>query len=145
MRLGKLQEFILVHTLLKVQGRLPPAWKSPNVWGIDEESLEFGKKRKRHFINALLKSEILLNYYELEVSQRPSRILGHTHFKYNKKYRNALGDLAKCLKGLEKNGLIEYGFTPTQIRLTRRGREAAEETLKKKQSATPPVQKKLIS
>lgn len=145
MRLGKLQEFILTRTLLKVQGRLPSGWKSPNVWGIDEESLEFGKKRKKHFMNALLKSEILLNYYDLEVSRKPSRILGHTHFKYNRKYQNVLGDLAKCLKGLEKNGLIEYGFTPTQIRLTRRGREAAEEALKKKQMALPPVQKKLIS
>ena len=44
-------------------------------------------------------------------------------FKSDKKYQNALTDLGKCLKGLEKLGLIEYGFTPTQIRLTRRGKE----------------------
>ena len=145
MPLGKLQEFILVRTLLKIQGRLPAGWKSPNVWGIDEESLEFGKKRKKHFLNVLLKSEVLLNYYDLEISEKPSRILGQTHFKYNEKYQNALTVLGKCLKGLEKNGLIEYAFTPTQIRLTRRGKEAAEAALKKKQMVSHPVQKKLIS
>jgi len=145
MRLGKLQEFILLHTHLKIQGRLPPGWKYPNDWGTDEESLEFGKKRKKHFLNALLKSEVLLNYYDLEISEKPSRILGHTHFKYNKKYQNAMTDLGKCLKGLEKNGLIEYAFKPTQIRLTRRGKEAAEAVFKKKQMVSPPVQKKLIS
>jgi hypothetical protein len=145
MRLGKLQEFILVHTHLKIQGRLPSAWKSPNVWGTDEESLEFGKKRKKHFLNALLKSEVLLNYYDLEISEKPSRILGQTHFKYNKKYKNALTDLGRCLMGLEKIGLIEYGFTPTQIRLTRRGKETAEAALKKRQPVSSPVQNKLIS
>ena len=145
MGLGKRQEFILVHTLLKTQGKLPSGWKSPNVWGIDEESLEFGKKRKKHFLNTLLKSEILLNYYDLEVSAKPSKILGQTHFKYNRKYHNALTDLGRCLKGLEKMGLIEYGFTPTQIRLTRRGREVTESLLKRKELVSPPVQKKLIS
>ena len=145
MRLGKRQEFILVHTLLKIQGRLPSGWKSPNVWGVDEESLEFGKKRKKHFLNTLLKSEILLNYYDLEVSEKPSKILGQTHFKYNKKYQNALTNLGKCLKGLEKMGLIEYGFTPTQIRLTRRGKETTEALLKRKEMGSPSVQKKLIS
>ena len=145
MRLGKRQEFILVHILLKTQGRLPAGWKAPNVWGIDEESLEFGKKRKKHFQNTLLKSEILLNYYGLEISEKPSKILGQTHFKYNKKYQNALTDLGKCLKGLEKMGLIEYGFRPTQIRLTRRGKEATETLLKKKEMGSPSVQKKLIS
>jgi hypothetical protein len=145
MRLGKRQTFILIHTLLKIQGRLPSDWKAPNVWGIDEESLEFGKKRKRHFGNTLLKSEILLNYYGLEVSEKPSRILGQTHFKYNKKYQNALTNIGKCLKGLEKMGLIEYGFTPTQIRLTRRGKDAAEGIMKKKEIASQAVQNRLIS
>ncbi len=145
MRLGRMQEFILIHTLLKIQGRLPAGWKSPNVWGIDEESLEFGKKRKKHFQNTLLKSEILLNYYGLEVSEKPSRILGQTHFKYNKKYQNALTDSGKCLKGLEKMGLIQYGFRPTQIRLTRRGKEVTESLLKKKEIGSPSIQKKLIS
>lgn len=145
MRLGKRQIFILIHTLLKIQGRLPADWKSPNVWGIDEESLEFGKKRKRHFGNTLLKSEILLNYYDLEISEKPSKILGQTHFKYNKKYQNALTDLGKCLKGLEKMGLIEYGFTPTQIRLTRRGKETAEGIMKRKEIVSQAVQNRLIS
>ena len=135
----------MVHTLLKVQGRLPSGWKSPNVWGVDRESLEFGKKRKRHFLNTLLKSEILLNYYDLEISEKPSKILGQTHFKYNKKYQNALTDLGKCLKGLGKMGLIEYGFTPTQIRLTRRGKEATAALLKGKEIGSPSLQKKLIS
>ena len=145
MRLGKRQKFILVHTLLKIQGRLPSGWKSPNVWGIDEESLEFGKKRKKHFLNALLKSEILLNYYDLELSEKPSKMLGQTHFKSSNKYQNALTDLAECLKGLARMGLIEYGFTPTQIRLTRRGKEATEALLKRKEMGSPYVQKKLIS
>jgi hypothetical protein len=145
MRLGKMQRFILVHALLKTQGRLPLAWKSPNVWGIDEESLEFGKKRKKHFLNTLLKSEILLNYYDLELSKKPSKMPGQTHFKSGKKYHNALADLGKCLKGLAKSGLIEYGFTPTQIRLTRRGKEATESLLKKKETGFPSVQNKLIS
>lgn len=145
MRLGRMQEFILIHTLLKIQGRLPAGWKSPNVWGVDEESLEFGKKRKKHFQNTLLKSEVLLNYYKLEISEKPSRILGQTHFKYDKKYHNALTDLGKCLKSLEKMGLIEYGFRPTQIRLTRRGKETTENLLKNIKMGSPSIQKKLIS
>lgn len=145
MRPGRLQEFILVHTLLKIQGRLPAGWKSPNVWGVDEESLEFGKKRKKHFLNILLKSEVLLNYYDLEVSQKPSRILGQTHFKYGKKYQNALTQLGRCLKGLRKAGRIEYGFSPTQIRLTRKGRDAAERILKQREKTPPPRQEELIS
>lgn len=145
MRIGRMQEFILVHALLKIQGRLPAGWKCPNVWGIDEEAREFGKKYKKHFSTVLLKGEILLNYYELELSETPSRILGQTHFKYNKKYQNALTDLGKCLKGLEKGGLIDYGFTPTQIRLTRKGKEAAESLLEKKERPQPSEQKELLS
>lgn len=133
MRFGRMQEFILIHTLLKIQGKLPVHWKSPNVFGVDEEAVEFGKKRKKHFLNVLLKSEILMNYYDLELSETPSRVLGQAHFKYDKKYQNALTDLGKCLKGLEKSGLIHYGFTPTQIRLTRKGREVAEDLLKSKE------------
>jgi len=40
-------------------------------------------------------------------------------------------------------GLIEYGFTPTQIRLTRRGKETTEALLKRKEIVSPSVQKKL--
>jgi len=145
MRFGRMQEFILVHALLKIQGRLPSAWKSPNVWGIDEEATEFGKKYKKHFATVLLKSEILLNYYELELSETPSRILGQTHFKYNVKYQNALTDLGKCLRNLEKGGLIAYGFSPTQIRLTRKGRETAEALLKMKERFGESEQKELLS
>ncbi len=145
MRFGRMQEFILIHTLLKIQGKLPSLWKSPNVFGVDEEAVEFGKKRKKHFLNVLLKSEILMNYYDLELSETPSRVLGQAHFKYDKKYQNALTDLGKCLKGLEKNGLIHYGFTPTQIRLTRRGREVAEELLKSKEIPDRAEQRELIT
>jgi hypothetical protein len=140
-----MQEFILTRTLLKIQGKLPSSWKSPNVFGVDEEAVEFGKKRKKHFLNVLLKSEILMNYYDLELSETPSRILGQAHFKYNAKYQNALTDLGKCLKGLEKNGYIHYGFTPTQIRLTRRGREVAEGFLKSKGILRRSEQEELIS
>jgi len=101
MRFGRMQEFILIHTLLKIQGKLSSHWKSPNVFGIDEEALEFGKKRKKHFLNVLLKSEILMNYYDLELSETPSKVLGQARFKYDKKYQNALTDLGKCLNGLE--------------------------------------------
>ncbi len=145
MRLGRMQKFILTHTLLKIQGKLPYTWKSPNVFGVDEEATEFGKKRKRHFLNVLLKSEILMNYYDLELSETPSKILGQTHFKSNNKYQNALTDLGKCLRGLEKNGYIRYGFTPTQIRLTRRGREVAEELLKNKETPVQAAQEELLS
>ena len=145
MRLGRMQEFILTHALLKIQGKLPLPWKSPNVFGVDEEAMEFGKKRKRHFLNVLLKSEILMNYYDLELSETPSKILGQAHFKYNKKYQNALTDLGECLRGLEKNGYIHYGFTPTQIRLTRRGREVAEELIKNRAFLNRSEQEELIA
>ena len=139
-----MQEFILTRALLKIQGKLPPGWKSPNVWGVDEEASEFGKKYKRHFQTVLLKSEILLNYYDLELSENPSRILGQTHFKTTRKYHNARTDLGKCLKGLGKSGLIDYGFTPTQIRLTRKGREIAESLLEMKEGPQQSQQKELL-
>jgi hypothetical protein len=144
MRFGKMQEFILTRALLKVQGKLPPGWKSPNVWGVDEEASEFGKKYKKHFQTVLLKSEILLNYYDLELSGIPSKILGHTHFKSTKKYHNARTDSGKCLKGLQRIGLIDYGFTPTQIRLTRKGKEVAESLLEMKGRPQQSEQKELL-
>jgi hypothetical protein len=144
MRFGRMQEFILTHALLKSQGKLPPGWKSPNVWGVDEEASEFGKKYKKHFQTVLLKGEILLNYYDLELSETPSRILGQTHFKSTKKYHHARTDLGKCLKGLGKIGLIDYGFTPTQIRLTRKGKDVAESLLARKEAPPQSEQEELL-
>lgn len=134
-RLGRLQEWILVHAYLRtVKGPLPEGWKSPNTWGRDSAGMEWGRRYRRHFEDCLLKSEIFLNFYHLEPSAIGSKILGQTKFKSDKAYRNALTNLGKALRRLKEKDLIRvniwyYEFEPTTITLTDKGREIAEQVV----------------
>jgi hypothetical protein len=130
MRIGKLQEWILIHALLKSRNSLPPEWIRPNTWGPDYEATEWGKRYKRHYQDVLLKSEVLLNYFHLTPSPLKSNITGQFKFKYDKGYRNALKHLGRALLSLREKGLIEtnmwyYDFQPTTILLTEKGKSAA--------------------
>ena len=132
MRLGRLQIWILVHAYLKtVKRSLPEGWKSPKTWGRDYESVEWGRRYRRHYEDCLLKSEVLLNYYNLELSAIESKIIGQAKFKYDRPYRNALAVLGKAMRSLKEKDLITvslwyYDFEPTTLRLTEKGRAIAE-------------------
>jgi hypothetical protein len=130
MRIGKFQEWILVHALLKARNSLPPGWKKPNTWGPDYEATQWGKRYRQHYQDVLLKSEVLLNYFHLEQSPIKSKVIGQFKFKYDKGYRNALKHLGRALLSLREKGLIEtnmwyFEFQPTTIKLTEKGKGMA--------------------
>ena len=90
--LGKVERWILEHTYLKSnKGQMPGGWKQ-----IDEEKLK----------DRLYRSEIMLNYYELELSPYRGELDRHV-FKMTNTSKSANASCSRSVKGLMKKGLIE--------------------------------------
>ena len=144
-RIGKLERWILFHAYMKtVKKELPGNWKISRAGQFERESFKRGLRHKENydwslFWKYLFKSEILLNYFDLELSLKEPMHFNYQQekFRVTNKYRSALASFTRITKQMKEKGLIETWYSNkgyynywVGIVLTGKGKEIANNLLK---------------
>lgn len=140
-RIGKLEKWILIHTYKKIiLHEVPIGWKIPR-WAKSTEAIEYKKHQSErndfedHFDEDgivhwtdeikftkvhLLKSEVMLNYFNLARSGRSAQYTATKQFsdvsivkekfRSTKKYKSALASYSRTSKNMVEKGLITKEF-----------------------------------
>jgi len=104
--LGRFQRWILVHTYLKtVKHELPEDWRTPDGYGAAERrwkaSPDWLAVQLDTWNNHLMRTEILLNYFDLAKSNRHHPYQAAEQcFLQGPQYKTALAMLARTLMSL---------------------------------------------
>ena len=119
-RIGKLERWILIHAYIKtVKKELPENWKlsrkEKHLQNWIKESAKKGitskawDKHLKDYWTYIHRSEILLNYFALDVSYKYP-LYGNEKFRTTNKYKTALASLSRTLKRMEEKKKISRWY-----------------------------------
>lgn len=138
--------------LKSITRTLPLQWKSPcnkemldnafspDVWEQNpfcpnrQEAEERAEREKDHWFGHLFKSEIMLNYFDLELSWKSAWSSRRVKFVDSREYRIALASTSRAMKHLQIKGYIEIERCSIldrhmMLKLTQKGTEEAAKLL----------------